>query len=156
QGNWVRRGEGDRNLLAYRTDSGKLAWAAAASHDTYSSPQLAMIGGLPQCLLLGDQGLTAVDPATGKGLWQFGWVQPGAPRALQAHVLGPSRVVAGTLSSPGVALIEVTREGERWKVAEVWTTSRMKPEFPDFVVHGGHAYGFDGAFFCCLDLASGK
>jgi hypothetical protein len=31
----------------------------------------------------------------------------------------------------------------------------MKPEFPDFVVHGGCAYGFDGATLCCLDLASG-
>ena len=32
----------------------------------------------------------------------------------------------------------------------------MKPEFPDFVVHDGHIYGFDGAIFCCLDLATGK
>jgi hypothetical protein len=32
----------------------------------------------------------------------------------------------------------------------------MLPEFPDLVVHQGHAYGFDGAIFCCIDLASGK
>jgi hypothetical protein len=52
--------------------------------------------------------------------------------------------------------VDVTQEGDRWTVAEVWATTQMKPEFPDFVVHQGHAYGFDGALFCCLDLASGK
>jgi hypothetical protein len=65
-------------------------------------------------------------------------------------------VVAGTLTGPGVGLVDVTPAGDRWSVAEVWSTTQMKPEFPDFVVHQGHAYGFDGAFFCCLDLASGK
>jgi outer membrane protein assembly factor BamB len=149
-------GESERNLLAYRTDNGAPAWAAKASHDSYSSPQLATIGGRAQCLLLGDQGLTAVDPATGKGLWQYGWVQAGAPRSVQEHVLGSSQVVAGTLSGPGVALVNVTQEDDQWRVAEVWSTTEMRPEFPDFVVHGDHAYGFDGAIFCCLDLDSGK
>jgi outer membrane protein assembly factor BamB len=148
-------GQGEQNLLAYRTDSGALAWAAQASQDTYSSPQLATIGGRKQCLLLGDHGLTAVDPATGAALWQYGWVMAGAPRAVQAHVLGSSQVVAGTLSGPGVALVDVTHEGDQWKVNEAWSTTQMKPEFPDFVVHGGYAYGFDGAHFCCIDLASG-
>ena len=32
----------------------------------------------------------------------------------------------------------------------------LKPEFPDFVVHEGKAYGFDVSIFCCLDLATGK
>src|SRR5262249_50686300 len=71
-------GGGDRNLLAYWTESGEPAWAAPASHDSYSSPQLATISGQRQCLLLGDHGLTAVDPDTGNALWQYGWVMAGA------------------------------------------------------------------------------
>jgi outer membrane protein assembly factor BamB len=149
-------GDGDRNLLAYRIDSGTLAWAASASHGSYSSPQLVTLGGRRQCLLLGEQGLTAVDPARGEVLWRYGWAMAGAPRAVQAHVLDSSRLVAGTLSGPGVALVDVKAEGGKWQVAEVWSTTQIKPEFPDFVVHRGYAYGFDGAFFCCLDLATGK
>jgi hypothetical protein len=149
-------GQSDRNLLAYDTTSGALAWTAPASQGSYASPQLATLGGRPHCLQLGDHGLTAVDPATGNVLWQHGWVMPGAPRSLQAHRIGESRLVVGTLMSPGVSLIDVAREGDQWKISEVWSTSRMQPEFPDFVVHRGYAYGLDGAVFCCLDLATGK
>jgi hypothetical protein len=74
---------------------------------------------------------------------------------LQAHIVSSSRLVAGTLSGPGVGCVDVTHEGDQWKVAEVWNTTEMAPEFPDFVVHQGHAYGFTGALFCCLDLATG-
>ncbi len=148
-------GQGDRNLLAYQIESGELAWAAPVSHDSYSSPQLATLDGCQQCLMLGDHGLTAIDPASGSVLWQFGLAMAGAPRMLQAHILGNSQLVAGTLSGEGVALADVTREGDRWNVAEVWSTTKMKPEFSDFVVQDGHAYGFDGAIFCCLDLSTG-
>jgi outer membrane protein assembly factor BamB len=148
-------GEENKHLLAYHTQSGELAWTAPASPGSYSSPQLTTIGGKRQCLLLGDHGLTAVDPATGAVLWQHGPATPGAPRVVQPHLLGQTQLV-GTFAITGLALIDVTREGEEWKVAPVWATTQMKPEFPDFVVYEGHVYGFDGSVFCCIDLATGK
>ncbi len=32
----------------------------------------------------------------------------------------------------------------------------MKPYFNDFVVHDGHAFGFDGSILACIDLQDGK
>jgi outer membrane protein assembly factor BamB len=149
-------GAGDKNLLAYRRQSGEPAWTAPAGHDSYSSPQRAMVAGTPQVLIVNDEGLTAVEPGSGTRLWHHGLAMPGAPRTLQPHLVGPGELVVGTLEGPGVARIEVGREADAWKVTPRWASSDMKPEFPDFVVHQGHAYGFDVNIFCCIDLANGK
>lgn len=149
-------GKAGKSLLAYRADSGELAWAAPAGENSYSSPQLVTIAGVPQCLMYHDYGLTSVDPATGKELWKTGLAMPGAPRCSQPHLIGASRLAVATLNGPGTSLIEVTRDGDQWKVSPCWVSKDLKPEFPDFVVHNGDAYGFDGSMFCCLDLASGK
>jgi outer membrane protein assembly factor BamB len=149
-------GDGDKSLLGYHTESGELAWTAPAGPSSYSSPQRTTIAGKPQCLFLSDHGLIAVDPATGMVLWQHGAAMPGAPRTLQPHLLGDTQLVVGTLSGPGMSLLDVTPDGASWKTVERWATTQVKPEFPDFVVHEGHAYGFDLGIFCCLDLANGK
>ena len=39
----------------------------------------------------------------------------------------------------------------------LWTMSTsLKPYFNDFVVHNGHAFGFDGSILACIDVADGK
>jgi outer membrane protein assembly factor BamB len=35
-------------------------------------------------------------------------------------------------------------------------SARLKPHFNDFVVHKGHAFGFDGGILACINLADGK
>jgi hypothetical protein len=149
-------GKAGKDLLAYDTQTGDLAWGAAVGQDSYSSPQLVTVDGEPQVLMLADRGLTAVRPATGEALWQHGTAMPGAPRAVQIHSLGRTHLVVGTLAGPGVARIEVTRAGGDWKVTEQWATAALRPEFPDFVVHEGHAYGFDNGILCCIELEGGE
>jgi len=149
-------GANQNNLLAYDAETGAPLWTAAAGSESYSSPQVAVLDGQTQVLMFSDAGVIGFDPATGKQLWQGGAVTPNPPRAMQVHPLDNLRILAGTLQGIGVGMIELTHNTEGWKSAEVWTSTEIKPEFGELVVHEGHAYGFDGAIFSCIDLATGK
>ena len=46
-------------------------------------------------------------------------------------------------------------EGGNYSAEELWTSRNMKPDFSDFVVFEGNAYGFDGGIFASIDLATG-
>ncbi len=52
--------------------------------------------------------------------------------------------------------LKVTRGSNGWTVEERWTSAGLKPYFNDFVVHDGHAFGFDGRILSCIDLVDGK
>jgi outer membrane protein assembly factor BamB len=149
-------GKREQTLLAYRVESGEPAWAAPAGAGSYSSPQSATLAGKRQCLMLTDDGLAAFAPDTGALLWKHGLAMPGAPRTAQPHLLGGDELLVASLAGPGVMRLKVAQEGTAWKPQENWASTDLKPEFPDLVVHDGHAYGFDVNVFCCIDLATGK
>ena len=56
----------------------------------------------------------------------------------------------------GIRRLAVAYGAGGWTVQERWTSAGLKPYFNDFVVHEGHAYGFDGSILSCIDLADGK
>jgi outer membrane protein assembly factor BamB len=149
-------GDAGKALLAYRADSGELAWSAPAGNSSYSSPQLTTISGVPQCLMLHDAGLTSVDVASGKKLWETGLAMKGAPRTGQPRLIEGNKLLVATLGGLGCSLIEVTKNGEQWTTSDKWESKALKPEFPDFVVHNGYVYGFDIGMFCCINAADGK
>ena len=60
-------------LVAYDLATGKPRWTGPKGGVSYSSPQLATIGGVPQVLLASATGLTSVSPADGQPLWQHVW-----------------------------------------------------------------------------------
>jgi outer membrane protein assembly factor BamB len=152
-------GEGGKGLLAYRADSGEPAWTAPTGKQSYSSPQLASIGGETQLLFFSETGLTAFDPVTGKVLWEH--AAPASNwRAVQPHAIGDAGILIGS-EDLGLVLLDVTRSdnalaGNAWVAGQRWATKAMKPAYNDFVVYDGYVYGFDGGVFGCVELRSGK
>jgi hypothetical protein len=55
----------------------------------------------------------------------------------------------------GTSRIAVAHGTGGWSVQERWTSTGLKPYFNDFVVHKGHAFGFDGSILACIDLEDG-
>ena len=151
-------GEPEKTLLAYHSESGDPAWSVQAGKRSYSSAQLATIGGVPQLLFVSDRGLSALDPATGSVLWED-FTPPGGigvPRSVQPRVVGSNRVLFDAGVDLGTRLLDVTKENDAWVTKEKWLSKQLKPSFNDFVVHDSAVYGFDGRVFTCIDLQTGR
>jgi outer membrane protein assembly factor BamB len=148
-------GHGDKGLLGYRRETGDLAWSVNAGVTSYTSPQLATIGGREQVLFISDKGLVSVDPETGKTLWEYASAgQP--PRSLQPRMVGENRILVPLGMEQPTDLVEVKQAGDAFSASKLWASRNLKPSFNDFVVHGDYIYGFDGSIFSCVDLKTGE
>ncbi len=143
-------------LAAYDVATGEPRWFGADGGAGYSSPHLATIAGVPQILLLSGGDAASVAPADGTLLWEHSWetgvgiVQP----ALTAD--GDVLITAAyEMGGIGMRRISVAQEPDGWTVEERWTSRGMKPYYNDFVVHEGHAFGFDNSILACIDLEDG-
>jgi outer membrane protein assembly factor BamB len=146
-------------LVAYDLATGNPRWRVQTGGGGYSSPQLFTIGGVPQVLLMSGHGATSVDPADGKLLWEYAW--PKGIRIVQPAQISDGELLItlgdeGGMGTSGVRRIAVARGPGGWNVQERWTSSGLKPNFNDFVVHNGHAFGFDGSILACIDLKDGQ
>lgn len=145
-----------KSMVAYRADSGELAWTAGQGSLSYCSPQLENVDGVSQVLINTDAGSSAFEPATGKILWHHAWESKDIARVVQPAVIGGSDLLIGTGMGVGTRRINVSHEGDDWKIKELWTTKEFKPYFNDFVVAGAYLYGFDGNIFMCVSAVDGS
>jgi len=136
---------------AYDLATGDRRWFGPAG-EGYSSPHLVTIDGVAQILVMSNAGTTSVAPADGKVLWEHLW--RGFP-IVQPAVTPDGDVLIAASSASGTRAIAVAHGPSGWTVEERWTSLGLKPYFNDFVVHKGHAFGFDARILACIDLKDG-
>jgi outer membrane protein assembly factor BamB len=140
-------------LAAYDLATGAPRWTGPKGGGSYSSPHLVTIDGVEQIVLMCAPGAMGVAPTDGKLLWQH-------PLPPDARIVQPAQIVNGDLLvSDGEASdmhrISVAHGDGGWTVAERWDSDGLKPYFSDFVVHRGHAYGFDADTLACINVEDG-
>ena len=143
-------------LVAYDIASGGLKWKGPSYGASYSSPHLLTLDGVEQVVLLGGPGAISVAPADGKVLWIHKW-EPG-PMVQPAMTEDGDILVNNVTATGGVATrrLHVTKGADGWNLEERWTSTGLKPNFNDFVVHKGHAYGFDNNILAAINLETGQ
>ena len=144
-------------LAAYDAETGAARWSVPDGGDSYSSPHLVTLDGVPQVLLLTSDGVTSVAPADGRVLWTHDWAT--SSRIVQPALTAGGDILVGADGFAGLQRVSPTRAaGEHggWTTEVRWTTTGLKPYFNDFVVHEGHAYGFDGSILASVDLETGE
>jgi len=143
-------------LVACDLATGDRRWIGPARGESYSSPHLLIIDGVAQILLMSGAGATSVAPADGTLLWEHPW--PGASIVQPAQVADGDILISTASASGGIGTrrIAVAHGPNGWAIEERWTSNGLKPYFNDFVVHDGHAFGFDGSILACIDLKDGQ
>ena len=142
-------------LVGYDLATGQPRWTGPARGGSYSSPHRSTIDGVVQIVLLTGTGAISVAPANGMVLWEYEW--PGSA-IVQPALTADGDVLINTIAGTGGAgtrRLAVTHKASGWHVEERWTSTGLKPYFNDFVVHKGHAFGFDGSILACIDLEDG-
>ena len=143
-------------LAAYDLATGKPRWFGPNGGGSYSSPHLATIDGVEQIVLLSGPARPASSRPTARS--------SGNTRGKATPILQPAVLRTATCSSTAIA-----RDGrhghpaagrharlrrlERRRALDV---DGLKPYFSDFVVHNGHAFGFDGRILSCIDSKTAR
>jgi outer membrane protein assembly factor BamB len=143
-------------LAGYDAATGRLQWKGPSYGGSYSSPHLLTLDGVQQVVLLGGPGAISVSPADGTVLWEHKW-EPG-PMVQPALTDDGDILVNNVTATGGVATrrLHVTKGSSGWNLEERWTSTGLKPNFNDFVVHRGHAYGFDNNILASINLDTGQ
>ena len=143
-------------LAAYDAATGKPRWFRSTGGGGYSSPHLTTIGGVTQILFLSGGGAIGVAPADGAVLWQHALWESATGIVQPATVEGDILIAAGdAMGGIGIRRLAIAHGPGGWTAQERWTSRGLKPYFNDFVVHKGHAFGFDGSILSCIDLKDG-
>jgi outer membrane protein assembly factor BamB len=147
------------SLVAYDRATGDPRWFGPKGGWGYSSPHLLTFEGVQQIVLLNGAGALGLAPGDGAVLWEHAWpgdgiVQPGV--AANGDLLIGTGSGMGSGAEVGVRRLGVSRGADGWTVEPRWTSKGLKPYFNDFVVHQGHAFGFDGGILACIDLEAGE
>jgi outer membrane protein assembly factor BamB len=145
----------DATMAAYDLETGRPRWVGPTHRGSYSSPHRTTIAGVEQVVLLGGSGVTSLAPATGTLLWEHAW----RGVAIVQPALTPDGVIVNNIAATGgngTRRLAVAHRSGAWTVEEKWTSTGLKPYFNDFVLHEGHAFGFDGSILSCISLEDGQ
>jgi outer membrane protein assembly factor BamB len=148
-------GPDHKAVQAYDAVTGAPKWAAGEGTHSYSSPQLATVGGVLQVVAVSEQGVSGLDPRDGNVLWNHAWNE-GVQRVIQPAQIGANDFLLGTPFNKGTRRLHVSQGKDGWTVEEVWQTKAVSPYFNDMVVYDQNLYGFDGGYLVCVSLDNGQ
>ena len=133
--------------------SGKTLWSSGDDGVGYQSPLLKNFDADHGVLAATSHHLLGLVPETGEVLFDYqhydgrsqGWSQP--------IPMGDHRVLLNYWND--AALIEFIKEGEAYKVQEVWRTLGFKSNYAIPVYHEGYLYGFSNRILTCVNSQDG-
>jgi hypothetical protein len=106
-----------------------------------------------QVLMMSEKGATSYQTSDGKVLWEY---PLDGVRIVQPALCTNGDLLIDVGGAKGLQRISVNFDSGLWSFQELWKSTRLKPNFNDFVIHKGHAYGFEGPALACIELEDGQ
>lgn len=149
-------GRSGRSVVAYDKATGERRWSALDDKTAYVSPMRVTIADRDQIVAVTAARIVGLAMEDGALLWEHPWRTQFDVNAAQPVIVADNRVFYSSGYGTGAAVIEVSRNGGRFSVREVWRNIRMKNQFTSSVFHDGFIYGLDEAILACVDAATGE
>ncbi len=155
----VNGGGKGSGVVAFRQDSGEVAWKALDGAG-YSSPLIAVIDGVPQVLAALGSLRAGLDPDTGAVLWQIE-LPSTAATTFASQVMADDHLLFGSSAyADGSRVLDVRKVGDEWKTEVLWYSRKMRLMHGTAVRSGNLVLASSGdfgpAFLTALDLESGE
>ena len=152
-------GRAGAGIVAFHKNTGAVLWKATDHEASYSSPVSASIRGKRFVFFFDRQGLTVLDPATGRMQLEFPWHPPinASVNAATPLIIG-DQIFLSTSYGRGAVLLRWAESGPE----KIWSGDDiLSNHYATSVHHGEFLYGFDGrqehgCTLRCVELKTGK
>src|SRR5436190_5420563 len=150
---FVTAGGRNSSMVAFNKDTGAVLWKSGNDDVHWSSPIRVTFNNVPQILIFSEN-VSSYDETSGKLLWHHPWRSP-YPHVSVPLLLSSNRVLVSQGYGGGSELLQVSRDGSRWKAERLWKSIRMKSKFGTLIHRDGFIYGLDDGALACIDASSG-
>lgn len=155
----VQAGGRGQAVMAFRQDTGEVAWKGGDFNVSQAAPILIDVDGETQLVVFGGMDVNGLDPATGRVLWSHphdtsGDMNISTPLWTAGNLLFVSSAYDG-----GSRLIHLGRQDDRTRAEERWFTNQMRLHIgnalriDDAII--GSSGDFGPAFITALDISTG-
>ncbi len=153
---------GDKHaVIAVDPKDGAIAWRSDAGGVSYGAPSIQKLAGQDHFIYFEPEGVVALDPKNGKLLWR--WPIPfdngnhltPVVKCDENHIY-----VASQFTSGGGRLLNITKQEDKFRVKEIWFTSKLRASCWTHIKIGDYIYGSAGgnnvSFLAAFNWRTGK
>lgn len=128
-------------IVAYDCATGDTVWETPALGGmSYASPMLMTIDGVDQVVIISGKGtVTSADASTGKVLWTYSGWKCSVP-ITSPVAIGDGRVFLTGGYRAGSAMLRVEKDGDAFKVMELFKTNEVGAQMHLPLLRDGHMY----------------
>jgi len=146
---------GGKSLVAYKRDSGELAWIGGTSSGGYSWPVSATLLGEEVILNFNGRSASAYNPNSGAELWSHPWPLS-YPNVTAPLPLASNLVFLTTGYGRGSELLQISRSDTNWTAKSLYKSNRLKSKFSNILHIGDYIYGLDDGIMACIKASDGS